>query len=911
MPRLTRSTKLNRDAMSESDINDVTMNSENNSIAGMRTSPAQLTHTGESFLAGDGASDPLQCPTPTPPSLPHSQGSEAGDGSQHVNNKDSPHTTTNLTDPASVATNGSYIQTLNLNTCSSDMISHSSSANISSTHTTHHPQLQAIDLQTLLLRIDKKIEDQAQRCNERHAELLQHQAEQKTELVKKIDDQARFFSQQLETFSKTLSGHSETLKAIDVTLTEHSEKFNTLTQNQATFRTEMQNEMRESIRTSFEQYTLFQDARWEKQSNAISTDITKMISEAQEATQTQLNTEIATVQSALDQTNSNVQQLREQVSQSHAVIGDKVKVISDTLIEKEKKIMAHMATIVPDTVIASVKSTVDSHSEILEEVQQDITKNNQTLSSIASQLENLSQSVEELKLAKDDASDVTQPAALSETEDARGYNDFTLRQRKTDRLHSEHINEMRPHNRNTNNGRYTEQQFPFGNAHLQPIQDTVHPLIRTSDPRFMSDISSHEQSFSRSVNHSSSQHYDNFNFDRFLALRKFKVFRNGQNDLHPVDWIQQFTYTFPPSWPVERQLDLITGYLEGEPAMRMRSIARQCRSIEEFRSAFLEAYWSKVTQRSVKDQIISFPHFSQTNFASPSLFFDHLVKTNQYLMDPYPPSELIHQCISKLPRPLRLPLLTGQQYDDIVAFRSMLQLLEVQDAHQFIDNGSNNNRNNRGRHNNSPHSSYHSEFQENNSPASFHGNKNPNHSFQNSQHNGGQNTFQNTNVAHPIVPQQTHGNNQNFSPQSNHSNRHYNSRDQGVYRNNYSHSHRQQPYQNNRHHDGQGSRHFSNQQQFGNRNFSHNNNQHSQSNNQFSHGNNHQQTGDNQSNLQQSHSANRNHAAQQQPSLTLHEPDARFHPPTQHFSNSQPQRTVTLVESSSPINRSHNQDTTS
>lgn len=201
----------------------------------------------------------------------------------------------------------------------------------------------------------------------------------------------------------------------------------------------------------------------------------------------------------------------------------------------------------------------------------------------------------------------------------------------------------------------------------------------TSDSAFEEENAPRRSSQSRGSNRSSRMNRDpapDFDYNHFLTIRKFKVFRNAPGGIHPRAWIDQFDFALPPNWPEGHKIEFVCGHLEGEPASRLRSYPRNVESYESFRQHFLSAYWSDIQQDRVRQGIQMMPPFVQTNFASPSQFFQEMLARNHYLSNPYPVPELIRICLGKLPRRLRNALLAARCKDDMEQFQALLEELD-------------------------------------------------------------------------------------------------------------------------------------------------------------------------------------------------------------------------------------------
>lgn len=251
---------------------------------------------------------------------------------------------------------------------------------------------------------------------------------------------------------------------------------------------------------------------------------------------------------------------------------------------------------------------------------------------------------------------------------------------------------------------HTENQP--GNQYHENIQNTETPTCSQHEHLNQAGIlrrgissaqaDDNENKHHRVREHSRTRIQEHFDYKHFLTVRKFKIFRNKPNDLHPCEWLQQFEHCLPPNWPVENKLEFMCGFLENEPASRMRVHISPYTTENEFRRIFLAAYWSETTQDRVKNSIQMLKSFVRSDFASPAEYFQHMIMKNQFLTFPYNPTELIRICLNKLPSRLRQIAIAARCKDDIETFKELLEDLEEErDEHLQRERHPNQNRNTR------------------------------------------------------------------------------------------------------------------------------------------------------------------------------------------------------------------------
>lgn len=323
-------------------------------------------------------------------------------------------------------------------------------------------------------------------------------------------------------------------------------------------------------------------------------------------------------------------------------------------------------------VLESLASRVDNiEKNDLTNITKRVDSTNVQLCCITKRVEEIASTVTHLFEHREKQSDITEYLKLDRL--ASGHLTFQKQQTVDTRQVSEREEqtEERSENRHRDNLQNIETPEDSLIQHLVRNQISVPRGERNQVPNENSESRHH-----RIREHSRTRSQEHFDYKHFLTVRKFKIFRNAPNDLHPCEWLQQFEHCLPPNWPIENKLEFMCGFLENEPASRMRIHISPHTSENEFRRIFLAAYWSETTQDRVKNSIRMLKSFVRSNFKSPAEYFQHMVQKNLFLTFPYNPSELISICLDKLPSRLRQLTIAARCKDDIEAFKELLEDLE-------------------------------------------------------------------------------------------------------------------------------------------------------------------------------------------------------------------------------------------
>ncbi|XP_049837991.1 uncharacterized protein LOC126282375 [Schistocerca gregaria] len=323
----------------------------------------------------------------------------------------------------------------------------------------------------------------------------------------------------------------------------------------------------------------------------------------------------------------------------------------------------------------NLKDTVDSISTQMDTLKLGSEKHTEEMCSLSEKVAELSDQFTNLSTKVDDNLNDTKPVVFNDTEECKQIRKFKQSLNQISTQHQREIREVQD--------QLTQviQRLRISEDTRAPIREEGHRNTEQPQNNNTGHFGNYERNWQGTPNfemeplkrrnndrHATRRH-DDFDHKLFITTRKFKTFKNSGNDIHPQAWLHQFSHCFPPNWSLEHRLEFMCGYLENEPAVRMRSVIHDCHSEGEFYHAFLSAYWSQATQDRVKHSIMMMKHFEQSEFSSLVKYFEDMLHKNQYLSNPYSPSELIRICIMKFPEHLRNIILAGRCKDDIEAFQ--------------------------------------------------------------------------------------------------------------------------------------------------------------------------------------------------------------------------------------------------
>lgn len=163
--------------------------------------------------------------------------------------------------------------------------------------------------------------------------------------------------------------------------------------------------------------------------------------------------------------------------------------------------------------------------------------------------------------------------------------------------------------------------------------------------------------------------------DSMVKHHQFQVFINEKRTVHPVIFIQSFRGLLPENWSEKRKIRFVVGYIQGEAGIWANEAWQTCDTYAEFERAFLSTYWSPVVQERFRNEVYNPQPFDDRN-GSLRRYFEKYLNKAKFFDDPLPYKEVLRVLINKLPTYLRLQL-ANVPTQNLEKFLAMLDTLDL------------------------------------------------------------------------------------------------------------------------------------------------------------------------------------------------------------------------------------------